>query len=123
MKFNPDSSPDRLGKVFRAKTEVDRHNTLVVDLKEFEHFLEGSGMNDAQKEEFLGIMWNIIVNFVDLGFGIHPVQDAMESNTELNIDYDEENVDNHASSEMNIIEEFAQSALPAPPDTSEPEVP
>ena len=122
MKFDPDSSPDGLGTVFRAQTEADRRNTLVVDLKEFEHFLEGSGMNEAQKEEFLGIMWNIIINFVDLGFGIHPVQNALEENAELNVDSDGENMNNYILSETNIAEEFAQSARPAPPDSSEPEV-
>ena len=36
-------------------------------------------MTVAEKREFLEALWSIIVAFVDLGFGIHPVQQAMES--------------------------------------------
>jgi len=31
-------------------------------------------MTEAQKEEFLQSLWSIIVSFVDLGFGVHPLQ-------------------------------------------------
>ena len=33
-------------------------------------------MTDAEKEEFLQALWQIIVGFVDLGFGVHPLQEV-----------------------------------------------
>jgi hypothetical protein len=42
--------------------------------------LEGSDLSEPQKREFLQALWNIIVAFVDLGFGIHPLQQVCEQN-------------------------------------------
>ena len=36
--------------------------------------LEASDLTDTQKQEFVETLWSIIVTFVDLGFGLHPVQ-------------------------------------------------
>lgn len=33
-------------------------------------------MSEAEKEEFLQALWQIIVSFVDLGFGVHPLQEV-----------------------------------------------
>lgn len=56
--------------------------TITVDLAEFEHFLEGTGWSDAQKREYLEMLWRIVSEFVALGFGFHPVQHAMSTRTE-----------------------------------------
>ena len=40
-------------------------------------------MTDAQKEEFLQALWSIIVNFVELGFGVHPLQEVCGQNSRL----------------------------------------
>lgn len=38
--------------------------------------LEDSDLTEEQKQEFLQTIWNIIIGFVDLGFGVHPVEQA-----------------------------------------------
>lgn len=50
--------------------------TLTIDFEEFESFLEHVDASDEEKREYIQQWWNLLVNFVDLGFGIHPVQQA-----------------------------------------------
>ena len=55
---------------------------LMVDVEKYQSFLDDSDMTDAQKEEFLKALWSIIVNFVEMGFGVHPLQEACGQNSE-----------------------------------------
>ncbi|MFY0311158.1 hypothetical protein ACFMBG_14810 [Leisingera sp. D0M16] len=49
---------------------------LNVDVAKYQEYLDGSGLRPEQKEEFLRGLWSIIMNFVDLGFEVHPLQEA-----------------------------------------------
>ena len=53
--------------------------TFTLDVEKYEHYLEESNLTDKQKEEFLQTLWIIICEFVSLGFGVHPLQQAMEA--------------------------------------------
>jgi hypothetical protein len=53
---------------------------LTIDYALYEQYLEGADLSDDQKQEFLDALWSIIVGFVDLGFGVHPLQ-QIPSNT------------------------------------------
>ena len=53
-----------------------------IDYALYEQYLETSGLSEAEKQEFLDALWSIIVNFVDLGFGVHPLQQACEQKLE-----------------------------------------
>jgi hypothetical protein len=57
--------------------------TLSIDWDLYSEYLEDSDLTDDQKREFIQTLWNIVVSFVDLGFGIHPMQQAYEENDEL----------------------------------------
>lgn len=48
--------------------------TLSIDWDLYGSMLEESDLTDEQKRELIGSLWSIVVGFVDLGFGIHPVQ-------------------------------------------------
>lgn len=50
--------------------------SLSVDVEKYAHHLENSGMSEEEKRLFLETLWAILIQFVDLGFGIHPVQDS-----------------------------------------------
>lgn len=50
---------------------------ITVDWKLFEHHLADEDLTEDEKREFLQALWYIVVTFVDLGFGIEPVQQAM----------------------------------------------
>ena len=56
---------------------------LTIDYALYEKTLENSNASDEEKREFIETLWNIIVSFIDLGFGIHPLQQACEQPLDL----------------------------------------
>lgn len=58
--FNPETAPPRLR----------------IDWDAYLPFFENEDISDAHKRELIEALWAIMVSFVDLGFGIHPVQQA-----------------------------------------------
>ena len=65
---------------------------LTLDVSLYERYLADSGLTDDQKREFLEALWTIIVGFVDLGFGIHPVQQVMDAGDNRLFDENDGNV-------------------------------
>ena len=57
---------------------------LTLDVALYERYLEDSDLTDDQKHAFLETLWSVIVTFVDLGFGIEPVQQAVEEGRKTN---------------------------------------
>ncbi len=49
---------------------------ILVDYEKYAHFLEEADLSEDQKREFLQSLWGIITQFVSLGFGVHPLQQA-----------------------------------------------
>lgn len=49
---------------------------LEIDLDHYQGFLADSSLTPEQKAEIIGALWTIISVFVELGFGVHPVQQA-----------------------------------------------
>ncbi|MFW8634320.1 hypothetical protein [Cribrihabitans pelagius] len=47
-----------------------------VDIEKYQALLDAPGLTDEQKEEFLQSLWSVIVSFVELGFGVHPMQEV-----------------------------------------------
>ena len=50
--------------------------TLSIDVARYQEYLDGSDLTPEQKEEFLKAVWSIVVTFVELGYGVHPLQEA-----------------------------------------------
>jgi hypothetical protein len=48
--------------------------SIEVDYERYAKMLDASDLNEDQKREFLETLWQVIVQFVDLGFGVHPLQ-------------------------------------------------
>jgi hypothetical protein len=46
------------------------------DARAFAHFLDESDLTEAQKLEYIETIWTIVLQFIDMGFGIHPLQQA-----------------------------------------------
>jgi len=55
---------------------------LSLDWERFGSYLDASDLNDAQKQEFLETLWSLVVSFVDLGLGLHPLQLIMDNSCE-----------------------------------------
>lgn len=56
---------------------------LTIDYQFYERMLEESDVSDEEKKAFIEVWWNLIVNFADLGFEIHPLQQACEQPLDL----------------------------------------
>lgn len=50
------------------------HRALHLDVDYYQAFLDDVDIPDDQKRELIAICWNIVVQFIDLRFGIHPLQ-------------------------------------------------
>lgn len=65
-----------------SKTDADNaipYPALTMDWDIFGDFLDNSNLSDDEKREFAETIWYIVVTFVDLGFGIEPVQQALQA--------------------------------------------
>ena len=56
---------------------------LSFDYEKYAPYLEDADLTEEQKREFLETLWSIMVSFVDLGFGIHPVQQVCGQEDEI----------------------------------------
>ncbi len=56
------------------ETTATQAPALTFAPEEYRHFLADCDWTDAQKDEFTEALWGIVLNFVDLGFGLHPLQ-------------------------------------------------
>ncbi|QBK29800.1 hypothetical protein [Roseitalea porphyridii] len=52
--------------------------TLTLDVALYQEYLDDAELSAEQKQEFIETLWNIIVAFVDLGFGIDSVQTVLD---------------------------------------------
>jgi len=52
---------------------------ITIDYSLYEHYLENSDLSEDQKKEFLDTLWQMVTAFVDMGFGVHPIQQAKEA--------------------------------------------
>lgn len=50
---------------------------LRFDPEEYRKYVEDENLTVEQAEELLGAIWLIMTSFVDMGFGIHPVQHVL----------------------------------------------
>ena len=56
---------------------------LTLDYELYQQYLDDSDLSEAQKQEFIETLWTIIVSFVELGFGVHPLQQAKDQTLPL----------------------------------------
>lgn len=83
--------------------------SLEFDAAEFTHFLADTDWSDEEKAEYITLVWNIVCEFVALGFDVHPLQQARKPCGELSesgavsTSIDSQVVN---SSHSNLIEEF-----------------
>jgi hypothetical protein len=63
---------DGLAMMFDASAKP----IITVDVERYQSFLDDTDLTEPQKAEFLQALWQIITNFVELGFGVHPLQEV-----------------------------------------------
>lgn len=47
---------------------------LEVDVEHYQTYLDDNDLSKEQKTDLVNALWTVIVAFVDLGYGVHPVQ-------------------------------------------------
>lgn len=72
-----------------------------VDVEKYKAFLDDPALTETQKEEFLQALWSIIVTFVELGFGVHPLQEVCDSEGENSSEEPKETFDRAERPESN----------------------
>jgi hypothetical protein len=60
----------------KPETVTTTRPALTLDVERYEKMLNDCDLTQQQRQEFLATVWSIIVGFVDLGFDIHPLQQA-----------------------------------------------
>ena len=80
-----EKSNDKAGQIELPSDapEKPQFPTLSIDYELYQHYLDHADLTEEQKREFLETLWNIIVSFVDLGFGVHPLQQATSKSDEI----------------------------------------
>lgn len=72
--MNKETRPSEI-RDLSDKFRASARPTLTVDVEKYQAWLDGSDLSLEQKEEFLQALWSIVVSFVELGFGVHPLQE------------------------------------------------
>lgn len=56
--------------------EVAPKKTLQVDIEKYQAWLDDPDLSEENKDQIIRALWQIIMCFVDLGFGVAPLQEA-----------------------------------------------
>lgn len=57
---------------------------ITIDYALYDQYLQDPSLTPEQRQEFIDTLWKLMVSFVDLGFGIHPLQQVTTDNCEQN---------------------------------------
>lgn len=102
------------GQGFRFTLNAAAKPSLGIDTAKYQAYLDDPSLSEAQKEEIVQALWSIIVAFVDLGFGVHPLQEVLgqEACGKLGATLDVQgNKDSNESKPVNILsKEFERAS-------------
>ena len=74
------SSRNELGISVCEPNSVCSYPSINIDYKLYEHYFTDADISEEQKRELFETLCSIMLAFVDLGFGVHPLQQACEQN-------------------------------------------
>lgn len=57
--------------------------SIAFDVADFLHFLSETDWSEAEKIEYASLVWDIVCEFVAMGFALHPLQLAQECSGKL----------------------------------------
>lgn len=69
--------PSDRGRNPENEDRAGRLPALVFDPKEYVDYVLGHELSETEQRQLMQTVWQVMLAFVDLGFGIHPVQQAM----------------------------------------------
>ncbi len=65
---------ETLSSAFAVQGSGTGGATVRVDLDRYLPYLDDTDLTETQKREMIGALWRVMAAFVDLGFGVDPVQ-------------------------------------------------
>lgn len=65
-----------VAKALGMALEAKPGRTLQIDTTKYQAYLDDPELSDAQKEQIVQALWKIILCFVDLGYGVSPLEQA-----------------------------------------------
>ena len=71
--MNDMKTPDQTSMI-SSTFASSAQRVVTIDVAKYEQYMRDTGMTPEQKEEFLRAMLSIVMTFVELGFGVHPLQ-------------------------------------------------
>ena len=76
MKHSTDIGAPDLSEALDKAFSLGHGSRLEIDLDHYQSYLDDPSLSADQREEIIGALWMIISAFVELGFGVHPAQQA-----------------------------------------------
>lgn len=76
MKHDTNIGAPDLSEALDKAVALGHGSRLEIDLDHYQSYLDDPSLSPDQREEIVGALWMIISAFVELGFGVHPAQQA-----------------------------------------------
>jgi len=90
--------------------------TLSIDTARYQDYLDGADLTPEQKEAFLQGLWSIVVTFVELGYGVHPLQEACGKDHKTDGESPAQAADAVLSGDQNTAKPLEKPAPPGKPE-------
>ncbi|GFE65540.1 hypothetical protein [Litoreibacter roseus] len=86
--------------------------SIEIDTKRYDAYLEDASLTASERAEVLKALWTIVSGFVELGFEVHPAQQAACGKVENSLDRDGNSDSTEVQSDQHKDEE--KTDVPAP---------
>jgi hypothetical protein len=91
-------SASDLGSALRFASGESQKRHLEIDVARYQEYLDDPSLSEGQKTEIVEALWTIMMAFVDLGFGLHPMQQVCEQKA---CGYPEQSLDSKGETDSN----------------------
>ena len=70
------NTDNRIHETVERAAISGQHKSLQVDVERYQAYLDDPEMTDAERRQVIEALWVIVSCFVELGFQVHPTQQA-----------------------------------------------
>ncbi|MEM8575711.1 MAG: hypothetical protein AAGF48_13895 [Pseudomonadota bacterium] len=102
----------------RRAADTKTTKTVEIDVERYQAYLDDPALSPAQKEQIIEALWSIMVHFVELGFGVHPIQQACGQLGETCVAADAASKDMLHSEDIETTDHFEDATTGQPPGTA-----
>lgn len=107
---NTDQASDSIASELGVALEKAPQKSLQIDVAKYQAMLDAPDLSASQKEQVIKALWQIIACFVDLGYGVSPLQLACGEREENAESSGEEQTDVVGSEATTLTAEFNMHA-------------